>query len=67
MTKLVMPHITRLNQIRRRYNFIIILINGYYIHFKEVIIMMPFLYKFITFKYKFITLKHYFKTIFAQQ
>jgi len=44
MTELVMPHITRLNQIRRRDNFIIILVNGYYIHFKEVIVMMPFFY-----------------------
>jgi len=60
-----MSYITRLKHIRRRDNFIIILIIGYnshYIHFKEVITEISLSYKHTTFRgYKFITLKNHLK------
>jgi hypothetical protein len=46
-----MLHITRLEQIKRRGNHIVVLIisyNGHYIHFKEIIIEILFSYKYTT-------------------
>jgi hypothetical protein len=67
-----MPHFTRLKQIKRKDNLIIVLIIDYidhYIHFKEPITEKPFSYKYTTLReYKYITLKKIIlKLFFSQQ
>ena len=61
MTLLVMPHITRLKQIGRKYNLIVIFIidfNDHYIHFKEKIIEIPLFYNYTDLiEYKFVNVK----------
>jgi hypothetical protein len=62
-----MPHITRLKQVRKRGNLIIVLIigyNNYYIHFKKIITEILISYKHtILRRYKFITLKSILKPV----
>ena len=62
-----MPHITRLKQVRKRGNLIIVIIigyNDYYIHFKKVITEILISYKHtILRRYKFITLKSILKPV----
>ena len=70
MTELVMPHITRLKQIKRICIIIIIIIihgyNSHYIHSEEVITKIPLFYEHFIFReYKFFTLKDQLRTIFA--
>jgi hypothetical protein len=62
-----MPHTTRLKQVRKRGNLIIVIIigyNDYYIHFKKVITEILISYKHtILRRYKFITLKSILKLV----
>jgi len=67
-----MPYFTKLKQIKKKDNLIIVLIIGYidhYIHFKKLITEIPLCYKYIILReYKFTTLKKIIlKLFFSQQ